>query len=209
MLGIVPFFHSLGFTVTLWGPLLLDIRAAYHFSPLDARIVAKLARAAAGDDPARHADVPAQLPAALRAGGAEVARSRRRRRREAADPAVRRVRAEVRRPARRRLRHDRALAAGVGQRAAEPLARASNVDCKEGSVGRPVPGVSVKVVDPETFEDLAARHARHAAGERPERDEGLPRPARGNGQGDARRLVRHRRHRHDRHRRLHPHHRPA
>jgi acyl-[acyl-carrier-protein]-phospholipid O-acyltransferase/long-chain-fatty-acid--[acyl-carrier-protein] ligase len=29
-----------------------------------------------------------------------------------------------------------------------------NVECKEGSVGRPVPGVSVKVVDPETFEDL-------------------------------------------------------
>ena len=28
------------------------------------------------------------------------------------------------------------------------------VDCKEGSVGRPVPGVSVKVVDPETFEPL-------------------------------------------------------
>ena len=28
------------------------------------------------------------------------------------------------------------------------------VDCKEGSVGRPVPGVAVKVVDPETFEPL-------------------------------------------------------
>ncbi|HEX2473359.1 MAG TPA: MFS transporter, partial [Lacipirellulaceae bacterium] len=44
ILGIVPFFHSLGFTVTLWGPLLLDIRTAYHFSPLDTRVVAKLAR---------------------------------------------------------------------------------------------------------------------------------------------------------------------
>jgi acyl-[acyl-carrier-protein]-phospholipid O-acyltransferase/long-chain-fatty-acid--[acyl-carrier-protein] ligase len=28
------------------------------------------------------------------------------------------------------------------------------IDCKEGSVGRPVPGVSVKIVDPETFEPL-------------------------------------------------------
>jgi acyl-[acyl-carrier-protein]-phospholipid O-acyltransferase/long-chain-fatty-acid--[acyl-carrier-protein] ligase len=29
-----------------------------------------------------------------------------------------------------------------------------DIDCKEGSVGRPVPGVTVKVVDPETFEPL-------------------------------------------------------
>jgi acyl-[acyl-carrier-protein]-phospholipid O-acyltransferase/long-chain-fatty-acid--[acyl-carrier-protein] ligase len=29
-----------------------------------------------------------------------------------------------------------------------------NIECKEGSVGRPVPGVSVKIVDPETFEEL-------------------------------------------------------
>jgi acyl-[acyl-carrier-protein]-phospholipid O-acyltransferase/long-chain-fatty-acid--[acyl-carrier-protein] ligase len=28
------------------------------------------------------------------------------------------------------------------------------VDCKEGTVGRPVPGVSAQVVDPETFESL-------------------------------------------------------
>jgi acyl-[acyl-carrier-protein]-phospholipid O-acyltransferase/long-chain-fatty-acid--[acyl-carrier-protein] ligase len=39
ILGVVPFFHSLGFTVTLWGPLLLEIRAVYHFTPLDARAV--------------------------------------------------------------------------------------------------------------------------------------------------------------------------
>ena len=51
---------------------------------------------------------------------------------------------------------------------------------------------------PRNVRRPAARHARHAAGERPERDEGLPRPARRNGQGDARRLVHHRRHRHDR-----------
>jgi acyl-[acyl-carrier-protein]-phospholipid O-acyltransferase/long-chain-fatty-acid--[acyl-carrier-protein] ligase len=33
-------------------------------------------------------------------------------------------------------------------------AKSVNVECKEGSVGRPVPGVSVKVVDPETYEDV-------------------------------------------------------
>ncbi len=40
--GILPFFHSLGFTVTLWAPLVLDIKAAYHFSPLEAQAVGKL-----------------------------------------------------------------------------------------------------------------------------------------------------------------------
>ncbi len=32
--------------------------------------------------------------------------------------------------------------------------KSATIDCKEGSVGRPVPGVSAKIVDPETFEDL-------------------------------------------------------
>src|SRR6202008_3518793 len=44
LLGIVPFFHSLGFTVTLWGPLLLDIRAVFHTDPRETRIVSKLAK---------------------------------------------------------------------------------------------------------------------------------------------------------------------
>ena len=45
ILGILPFFHSFGYTVTLWGPLALDIAVAYHFSPLDAKQVGKLAKA--------------------------------------------------------------------------------------------------------------------------------------------------------------------
>jgi acyl-[acyl-carrier-protein]-phospholipid O-acyltransferase/long-chain-fatty-acid--[acyl-carrier-protein] ligase len=32
--------------------------------------------------------------------------------------------------------------------------KSSAIECKEGSVGRPVPSVSAKIVDPETFEDL-------------------------------------------------------
>jgi acyl-[acyl-carrier-protein]-phospholipid O-acyltransferase/long-chain-fatty-acid--[acyl-carrier-protein] ligase len=37
LIGILPFFHSFGYTVTLWGVAGLDIQGAYHFSPLDAR----------------------------------------------------------------------------------------------------------------------------------------------------------------------------
>ncbi len=42
MLGILPFFHSFGFTGTLWFPLLSGIGAVYHFNPLDAKVIGKL-----------------------------------------------------------------------------------------------------------------------------------------------------------------------
>ena len=42
--GIVPFFHSLGYTVTLWCVAGLDIGGAYHFSPLEAQQVGQLVR---------------------------------------------------------------------------------------------------------------------------------------------------------------------
>jgi acyl-[acyl-carrier-protein]-phospholipid O-acyltransferase/long-chain-fatty-acid--[acyl-carrier-protein] ligase len=42
VMGILPFFHSFGFTVTVWTALLLGFRSVYHVSPLDARIVANL-----------------------------------------------------------------------------------------------------------------------------------------------------------------------
>jgi acyl-[acyl-carrier-protein]-phospholipid O-acyltransferase / long-chain-fatty-acid--[acyl-carrier-protein] ligase len=42
VLGILPFFHSFGFTVTLWTVLNLGFKGVYHFNPLDARIVGNL-----------------------------------------------------------------------------------------------------------------------------------------------------------------------
>jgi acyl-[acyl-carrier-protein]-phospholipid O-acyltransferase/long-chain-fatty-acid--[acyl-carrier-protein] ligase len=42
LIGILPFFHSFGYTVTLWGVAGLDIAGAYHFTPLGAKQVGKL-----------------------------------------------------------------------------------------------------------------------------------------------------------------------
>jgi acyl-[acyl-carrier-protein]-phospholipid O-acyltransferase/long-chain-fatty-acid--[acyl-carrier-protein] ligase len=42
--GILPLFHSMGFTVGLWSVLSLDVKAAYHFSPLDAKVIGKLCK---------------------------------------------------------------------------------------------------------------------------------------------------------------------
>lgn len=42
ILGVLPFFHSFGYTVTIWGVFGLGFKGVYHFSPLDARIIGGL-----------------------------------------------------------------------------------------------------------------------------------------------------------------------
>ncbi len=42
MLGILPFFHSFGFTGTLWFPLISGIGVGYHVNPLDAKVIGRL-----------------------------------------------------------------------------------------------------------------------------------------------------------------------
>ena len=44
ILGILPFFHSFGFTVTLWLPAVLGISVVYHPSPLDLGAIGDLVR---------------------------------------------------------------------------------------------------------------------------------------------------------------------
>lgn len=44
IVGILPFFHSLGFTATIWLPLLHGFAVAYHNNPMDAKPIAKLIR---------------------------------------------------------------------------------------------------------------------------------------------------------------------
>ncbi len=153
VLGIVPFFHSLGFTITLWGPLLLDIRAAYHFSPLDTHTVAKLARM-------RSATLLLATPTFLRTylrrcdpeelSSLEVV-----------------VAGAEKLPIPLCDAFEKKFGIrpveGYGTTELSPLvsvnvppsrSKSATIDLKEGSVGRPVPSVSVKAVDPETFADL-------------------------------------------------------
>jgi len=42
LVGILPFFHSFGYTVTLWAAQALSMAGVYHFSPLEARPIGKL-----------------------------------------------------------------------------------------------------------------------------------------------------------------------
>jgi len=43
-MGILPFFHSFGFTAVLWLPIVGGIETIYHPSPLDAQVIGKLVR---------------------------------------------------------------------------------------------------------------------------------------------------------------------
>ena len=153
VLGIVPFFHSLGFMVTLWGPLLLEVRVAYHYSPLDAKQIGQLTRA-------RKATIllatPTFLRSYLKRCDAEELKS---------------LEVVVAGAEKLPIPLCEAFAQKFGVRPIEgygttelsplvsvnvPASRSQSpeVDCKEGSVGRPVPSVSVSVVDPESYEPL-------------------------------------------------------
>jgi acyl-CoA synthetase (AMP-forming)/AMP-acid ligase II len=44
VLGVLPFFHSYGYTATFWAPLVLDAAVVYHANPLDAQAIGALAR---------------------------------------------------------------------------------------------------------------------------------------------------------------------
>jgi acyl-[acyl-carrier-protein]-phospholipid O-acyltransferase/long-chain-fatty-acid--[acyl-carrier-protein] ligase len=44
LVGILPIFHSFGYTTTMWTVLALEPSGIYHFSPLEAREVGKLCR---------------------------------------------------------------------------------------------------------------------------------------------------------------------
>lgn len=44
LVAVLPFFHAFGLTVTLWMPLAYDAKAVYHTSPLEADVIARLTR---------------------------------------------------------------------------------------------------------------------------------------------------------------------
>ena len=65
LLGILPFFHSFGFTVTIWTALCLGKKVVYHFNPLDAEDIGKLCEkhrvTLMTGTPIVHADLPQEL----------------------------------------------------------------------------------------------------------------------------------------------------
>lgn len=156
LLGVVPFFHSLGFTVTLWAVMCLDLKAAYHFSPLDARQIGKLCEQ-------YRATLLLATPTFLRTYLRRVTQEQ-----FATLEVV--VTGAERLPSELADTFEETFSLrpieGYGATELSPLA-AVNIPpsrssknfqkaLKEGTVGRPVPGVTAKVVDLDSGLELGA-----------------------------------------------------
>ena len=156
MIGILPFFHSFGFTATLWATMALDIKAAYHFSPLEGKQIGKLCQRHKGT---MLLATPTFLRGFLRRCSPEDFAS--------VDIAI--TGAE-------KLPKDLADAfeekfnirpvEGYGATELSPLVSVnvppsrsvgnSQIDRKEGTVGLPIPEVTAKITDLDTDEELGA-----------------------------------------------------
>jgi len=151
-IGVLPFFHSFGFTGTLWFPLLQACSVAYHPNPMDAKTVGELA----GEYRANMLiSTPTFCNSYLRRCTPE----------QFAHLKYAIVGAEkLREPLAKAFkeRFGVALLEGYGCTEMAPVVavnrpdvgdgRDAQVGTKFGSVGHPIPGVSVKVVDQETGE---------------------------------------------------------
>lgn len=153
LMGILPFFHAFGYTVTLWAPLILDVAGAYHFNPLDARQVGKLCRES-------QATILLSTPTFLRSYIKRVPRE------DFATLDVVVVGAE-KMPIPLAEAFEKQFGVrpveGYGATELAPVAavnippsrsRGGKVDLREGSIGQPLPGVRARVVDPDTRREL-------------------------------------------------------
>jgi acyl-[acyl-carrier-protein]-phospholipid O-acyltransferase / long-chain-fatty-acid--[acyl-carrier-protein] ligase len=150
--GVLPFFHAFGLTTSIWMPLIVGFGAVYHPNPLDARAVASLVRD-------RRATLfmapPSFFQIYIRQCSREDFSSLR-----YAVAGAEKLRPELAREFEEKF--GLPLLEGYGCTELSPVA-AVNVfspedefreDWKPGSIGRPIPGVAVKVVHPESGEEL-------------------------------------------------------
>jgi acyl-[acyl-carrier-protein]-phospholipid O-acyltransferase/long-chain-fatty-acid--[acyl-carrier-protein] ligase len=156
LIGILPFFHSFGYTVTLWAVAGLDVAGAYHYSPLEARQIGKLTQKYKGT---LLLSTPTFLRSYLRRCETEefktldvVVCGAEKLPKDLADEFEKKFGV---RPVE-----------GYGTTELSPLVSVNvppsrsignfQADRREGSVGRTVPGVSAKVTHLETGEELKA-----------------------------------------------------
>ncbi len=152
IVGILPFFHSFGFTGTLWLPLLAGCRGVYHRSPLEAVAIRKLIK----DE---KANILVTTPTFLQMWMKKFSRD---------DVAT--LRFALTGAEKLPLAFAREftellgvpILEGYGTTELSPAACVSVLGVRQGTenqtgwkpgkVGRPLPGVTVKIVDPATGE---------------------------------------------------------
>lgn len=153
-IGVLPFFHSFGFTGTMWFPLLQGAGIAYHPNPMDAKTIGELAET---HKATMLISTPTFCQSYLRRCTKE----------QFAHLKYAIVGAEkLREPLASEFRekYGLGLLEGYGCTEMAPVVAVNRPDIeqdgerqigtKPGSVGHPIPGVAAKVVDRDTLEDL-------------------------------------------------------
>jgi acyl-[acyl-carrier-protein]-phospholipid O-acyltransferase/long-chain-fatty-acid--[acyl-carrier-protein] ligase len=152
VVGVLPFFHSFGLTTSVWLPLIVGFGALYHPNPLDGHGVARLVRERRGT---LFMSPPSFFQLYIRQCSLEDFKSLR-----YAVSGAEKLKPEVAREFEKKFKLP--LLEGYGCTELSPVAAVNvfspederRADWKPGSIGRAIPGVAVKVVDPETHEEL-------------------------------------------------------
>ncbi len=150
LLGSLPFFHSFGFTVTIWFPLVTGFGAAYHPNPMDARAIGELAE--------RYKATFLVATPTFCAGYTRKCEPRQFAHLRYAIVGAERLREPIARAFREKF--GVRLLEGYGCTEMSPVVAINVPDVddgidhqagsKPGSVGQPIPGVAAMIVDPET-----------------------------------------------------------
>ncbi len=154
LMGVLPFFHSFGFTGTLWFPLLSGFGVVYHANPLDAKTVGEMVSTYRATGIMA---TPTFYAAYIRKCSAEEFSSLR-----LAIAGAEKLREPIANAFKEKYGLD--LLEGYGCTELAPVVSLNIPDFgegvyrqtgrKPGTVGHPIPGVAVKVVDPESGEPL-------------------------------------------------------
>lgn len=150
ILGMLPFFHSFGYTLTLWLPLTAGFSAVYHPNPTEAKMVGDIARTHGATVMAststfcqfyvRSCDKNDFATIRLALVGAEKLR----------EPTYKAFEEKF----------GIKLYEGYGCTEMSPVISVNLPgQVKMGSAGRPIPGVEVRVVHQETHEDMPTGQA--------------------------------------------------
>ncbi len=154
LLGILPFFHSFGFTIGLWLPAVSGFGVAYHTNPLEARKIGELCRKF-------HVTVVVSTPTfaweyVRRCEAADFASLR------VAMVGAEKMKPELGDAFREKFHLD--LLQDYGCTELSPVVSVETsgyssrdekqIGSKRGTVGQPIPGVAVRIVNPETFATL-------------------------------------------------------
>jgi len=145
VVGALPFFHSFGYTVTVWFPLVAGCGAVYHANPMDAKGLGEMVEKYRGT---LLLSTPTFCSTYVRKCSREQFSS------------VRYVLVgaeKLREPVAEAFREKFGIEPleGYGCTEMSPVIAVNLPDgFKRGAVGHPIPGVAARIVDPATFEPL-------------------------------------------------------